>query len=262
MIETMRVGALTVLHAAAVRPIHEPVLFIHGYLADATVWTDWLLHAAARGAPAYAVHLRGRAGSGGTIDLGAASIDDFAEDAALAATRLGCPDVIGHSMGGLIAQRLAERGAARAAVLITPAPPRGIPLLNARLAMKQLTVLPRLLMSRVIDPDFEALRELSLNCAPPELQESILARLVPDSGRAGREMSITGVPIDRSKVRCPLLVIAAADDRFIPATIVAKVAARYGASLETVPGRGHMIILEPGWQTLAERVERWLWTGT
>ena len=35
------------------------------------------------------------------------------------------PAVVGHSMGGLIAQRLAERGDVRAAVLVSPAPPQG-----------------------------------------------------------------------------------------------------------------------------------------
>lgn len=261
MIDTIRVGQLTVLRAAPSRPTRAPVLFVHGYFADATVWTEWLMHFAAHGAPAYAVNLRGRAESGGQIDLGATSIDDFAEDAGLVARQLGCPAVVGHSMGGLIAQRLAERDAVRAAVLITPAPPRGIPLLNARLALKQVTVLPRLLMSRVIEPDFEALRALSFNRTPRELQNAILSRLVPDSGRAGREMSMTGVPVDRTKVRCPMLVIAASDDRFIPARIVAKVAKRYDAVLETVADHGHMVVVEPGWEALAERIARWLWTA-
>jgi pimeloyl-ACP methyl ester carboxylesterase len=258
VIETLHIDGLTVLHAAPQRVLHDPVLFVHGYYADASAWTEWLTRFAAHGTPAYAVNLRGRSGSRPNTLLGSASISDFADDAAAVATHLGCPGVIGHSMGGLIAQCLAERGGARAAVLLTPAPPRGIPLLNARLAMKQFKILPQILLSRVVQPDLEALRALAFNCTPAALQDVALARMVPESGRAAREMSITGVPIDRARVRCPLLVVAAAEDRFIPARIVAKVAARYGAPLETVAHHGHMLIIEPGWEALADNAEAWL----
>jgi pimeloyl-ACP methyl ester carboxylesterase len=58
-------------------------------------------------------------------------------------------------------------------------------------------------------------------------------------------------------VRCPLLVICGADDKFIPAKTVARVARRYGAPLRVIPGRGHMIVLEPGWRDLAGIIAEW-----
>jgi non-heme chloroperoxidase len=141
--ETIRIDDLTV---ACVRPpnaARPPVLFVHGYFATATVWSTWLAFFAERGVPAYAVNLRGRAGSKPGIDLGRASITDFIDDAAAVARHLGTPAVVGHSMGGLIAQGLAERGAVRAAVLVSPAPPKGISVLSPRIAIKQLKYLPR-----------------------------------------------------------------------------------------------------------------------
>lgn len=258
MIETIRIDDLTVVcdrPAGASRP---PVLFVHGYFASATVFTQWLPFFAERGIPAYAVNLRGRAGSRPAINLGRASIADFADDASAVAHHLGMPVVVGHSMGGLIAQRLAERGDVRGAALVSPAPPRGITVLSPRLAIKQLKYLPAILGSRLVVPNREDLREIVLNRVPPALQDAMLDEMVPDSGLAGREMSISGVPIDRNRIKCPVLVVGAEDDRFIPKSIAERVARRYDAPIRIMAGHGHMSVVEPGWEVVADVVERWV----
>lgn len=258
MIQTIHAGDVTALRAGPEHSARRPVLFVHGYFVDGSVWTRWLELFAARGVPAVAVHLRGRTGSVVGTDLGRASINDFVDDAARVARHIGAATVVGHSMGGLVAQKLVERGDVSSCVLVTPAPPRGIPVLSPRVAIRQLKYMPAILRSRVVQPGREDLREIVFNHVPPADQEALFARMVPDSGRAGREMSITGVPVDASRVRVPMLVIAAEDDQFIPARIVERVARRYGATLEVIPGHGHMIILEPDWERLADRVERWI----
>ncbi|MEP6492582.1 MAG: alpha/beta hydrolase [bacterium] len=258
MTETIRVGDLTVLCHRPDRPTQPPVLFVHGYFADATIFDDWLAFFAARGAPAYAVNLRGRQGSRPGTNLGRASIEDFVIDASAVAKTLGKPAVVGHSMGGLIAQKLAERGDVSAAVLLTPAPPRGISVLSPRVAIKQLRYLPKILTSRVVVPNREDLRFLILNHIPPEGQDPILDRLIPDSGRAGRDMSVTGVPVDAKQVRCPVLAITTNDDHFIPRPIVERVARRYNATLRILDHHGHMLLLEPGWEQIADSVDDWI----
>jgi hypothetical protein len=139
-------------------------------------------------------------------------------------------------MGGLIAQRLAERGEVRAAVLVTSAPPRGITVMSAHLARKQLKYLPAILRSRVVHPAREDLRDLVLNCVPTSMQEVVLDAFVPDSGRAAREMSIMGVSVDAHRVKCPMLAIVAGDDRFIPRAIGERIANRYGAPFQVFEG--------------------------
>jgi len=258
MIETIRISDLTVLRALPIHATRPPVLLVHGYFADATVFTEWLTFFAERGAPAYAVNLRGRADSRTGTHLGRASVQDFVEDASRVARDLDKPAVIGHSMGGLIAQRLAERGEVRAAVLVTPAPPRGITVMSVRLARKQLKYLPAILRSRVVHPAREDLRELVLNHVPPDQQDLVLDAFVPDSGRAARDMSIVGVRVDAERVRCPMFVIVAGDDQFIPAAIGERIAKRYGAPSRTFDGRGHMLVIEPGWQDVADVADRWI----
>ena len=258
MTESIRIDDLTVVCARPHIATRRPVLFVHGYFATSSVFTTWLPFFAERGVPAFAVNVRGRAGSRPGIDLGSASMEDFVNDASAVAQHLDHPAVVGHSMGGLIAQRLAERGEVHAAVLISPAPPRGITVMSPRLAMKQLKYLPAILRSGIVVPARDDLRDIVLNRVPPELQDAMLDELVPDSGRAGKEMSITGVPVDRDRVRCPILVIGADDDQFIPKRIVERIAHRYGASARILEGHGHMSVLEPGWESVAELVDQWI----
>jgi pimeloyl-ACP methyl ester carboxylesterase len=257
MLETSRIGTLTTLRVADQPAGGRPVLLVHGYVADATVFTDWLPFLAARGCAPVALNLRGRAGSRPGTKIGGVSIDDYVEDAAQAARALGRPLVIGHSMGGLIAQRLAELDLVDAAALIAPAPPRGITVLTWQLAIRQLKYLPAILASRAVQPSREDIRVLVMNRVPAADQDELIDRLVPDSGRAGREMSITGVPVDASRIRCPLLVVAASDDQFIPAKTVTRVARRYHVAARVMAGRGHMLVLEAGWQEIAGMVADW-----
>src|SRR5206468_1242937 len=99
-VQSVRIGDLSVLRALPKRSQGAPVLFVHGYFADATVFSGWIELFAEHGWPSYAVHLRGRGGSRSDVNLGRASVADFVADAAAAARALEKPIVIGHSMGG------------------------------------------------------------------------------------------------------------------------------------------------------------------
>lgn len=262
MIDSIRIEDLTVLRAWPGRPTRPAVLFVHGFFADASLFAGWLDFFAERGAPSYALNLRGRADSRPGIDLGHTTIAEFTEDAAIVARQLGAPAVIGHSMGGLVAQCLAERGLASAAVLISPAPPAGISLLSPAVALRELSWLPAMLFSRLVHPTAAALRALVLNHLSPSEQNAVLRRLQPDSGRAAREMALRGVAVDARRVRCPVLVVAADDDQFIPPRVGRRVAARYHAALDLRAGHGHMLPIEPGWDALATDVFRWIESHT
>ena len=269
MLETTAIGSLTLLTAqpepsAAKRP---PILFIPGYFAGAWVFDHFLPYFADRGYPGFAVNLRGRGGSAlrsGTL-LGKVSISDFIDDAREVAAwiveREDKPIIVGHSMGGLIAQKLAEEGSARALVLLSPAPPRGISVLTKMLVRKQLKYLPALLRSRRVVPRWRDMRDLVLNRVPEAEQRTMFERFVPESGRAGREMSFGAVRVSAERIRehaCPVLVVTSDEDRFIPPKVAQRVAARYRAPLFVARGHGHLMLQEPGWKETASFVAGWL----
>lgn len=241
----------------AARP---PLLFVHGIHAGAWMLEPWVSWFRARGYRCEAVDLRGH-GSAPLPDgtpLGRVRFEAYVDDACDAAARLGRPVVVGHSMGGLIAQAMAERDAVAAAVLVSPAPPRGITVISPQLLRHQLKDLPTVLLGRTLHPAWDAMRQLAMNRMPVDDARADFARLGPESGTAARQLSLTGVPIDRRRVRCPVLVLSGDDDRYIPLSRARKIAARYDAPLRVLPGRGHVMMREPGWERPAELIAEWL----
>lgn len=243
------------------------MLFIPGYFASAWVYESYLPFFAERGYAGFALNVRGREGSTlpSGVMLGRVSINDFIEDGRQAAKwltdRLGRPIVVGHSMGGLIAQKLGEEGLARALVLLSPAPPRGISVMSGLLFRRQLRYLPALLRSKRVVPRWKDMRELVLNRVPETEQRATFDRFVSDSGRAGREMSLRSVKVDAERVGangCPVLVVTSDDDRFIPPRVAQRIAQRYRAPVYMARGHGHLVLREPGWNEPAAFIAAWL----
>ena len=271
MVDTITVGNLTLKSAepapTAIAGGKPPILFIPGFFASAWVYESYLAFFAERGYAGFALNLRGRETStlpSGTM-LGHVSMNDFIDDARQVAKwltdRIGLPIVFGHSMGGLIAQKLGEEGLARALVLLSPAPPRGISVMSPSLLRRQLKYLPAILRSRRVEPRWKDMRALVLNRVPEAEQQTTFARFVSDSGRAGREMSIGGVRVDAERVRangCKILIVTSDDDRFIPQRIAERIAHRYRAPLYVARGHGHLMLREPGWRLPAEFISGWL----
>ena len=254
--ESIVLGGLDVVRVPAVgRPRPASLLFVHGMWGGAWVWERWLPFFAARGWDGYALNLRGRAGARPVADIGRVPLTD----AASVARRLGAVVVVGHSMGGLVAQALAATLAPVAAVAVTPAAPRGIwPLRSAELVAATLRYAPALLRSRPLLPSRRVMTRLAFDRLPPAEREGVYARLVPESARQARDIALRGFAVDAAAVRCPMLVIAAAGDRITPPVVVRRVAQRYGATLYEYPGFGHMLPLEPRWQEVAVDVAAWL----
>jgi pimeloyl-ACP methyl ester carboxylesterase len=269
MLDTITIGSLT-LTSAQPRPggrRRPPILFIPGYFASAWVYESYLPFFAERGYAGFALNLRGREGSTlpSGVMLGRVSINDFIDDARQAARwlidRLERPIVVGHSMGGLIAQKLGEEGVARALVLLSPAPPRGISVMSGLLFRRQFRYVPALLRSKRVVPRWKDMRELVLNRVPETEQRTTFDRFVPDSGRAGREMSLRSVKVDAERVGangCPVLVVTSDDDRFIPPRVAQRIAQRYRAPVYMARGHGHLVLREPGWNEPAAFIASWL----
>lgn len=258
MPRTMLLDGLTIVADEPTVATRPPVLLIHGYGGGAWYFDRYQRFLAARGYPTYAVNLRGHCGSKPVGDLGAVSIYQYAEDAEVVARHLGRPIVIGHSMGGLLAQKLAESDAARAAVLMCAAAPRGISLFSWRLALRQLKHLPALVRSRALVGTRSDYDVLTFNRVPDSERDALFPRFVADSGRVGRELSLSVMPVDERKVRCPVLVIACSDDRFVVPRVARRLARKYRAPYWEYADHGHFPQYEPGWEAMAGDIARWL----
>lgn len=240
-------------------PARPPILLLHGYANGAWYWEKYQGFLSRRGYTSHAPNLRGRPGSRAVAEMGRVTLADYLDDVLAVVRSLDEPPVvIGHSMGGLLAQQLAERGVVRAAVLLSSAPPRGISMTSPALAIRQLRQLPALLRSRPIAPSPADLDAIVLNRVPAAERPALHPRFVPDSGTVGRELSVGAVAVDAARVRCPVLSVSAADDRFIAPAVGRRIAQKYHAPYRVFAHHAHFLPWEPEWERPAADVERWI----
>ena len=245
----------TIAVAGATR---APVLCLPGLFAGAWVFERVLPLLAERGYPASAISYRGHPPLPPLASIGQQSLTDFAADACAAARELDRPIVIGHSLGGLLALLMAGRNLIRAAVLVSPAPPRGINVLSPPILARMARYLPALLLSRPFLPTAAHLDALVLNRVPSADRAGVRDRFVPDSGRAAREIALGAFKVPARALRAPMLVVGAEHDGFIPAGVSRRVAARYHAPFHLAAGHGHFLFAEPEWEREVGVVLDWI----
>jgi len=200
--------------------------------------------------------------------LGTTSLLDYVEDLEKEIRKLETlPILMGHSMGGLLVQILGSRGLAKALVLLAPAPPLGIMALKPSVIRSFLS--PLLKWSFWRKPMRQTFAEAAystMNLLTEKEQKRLYDRYVYESGRAACEIGFWfldrkgAAKVDASRVTCPVLVIAGAQDRITPASVVRKVAEKYKAvsTYQELPNHAHWLIVEPGWQEIAECISDWL----
>jgi pimeloyl-ACP methyl ester carboxylesterase len=243
---------------SAGKPGRRPnLMFVHGAFNTHESWRPWLEFFAERGWHGLATSFSGRLGIGPDRGRGR-KISDYVEDVAKVVASLEEPPVlIGHSMGGLIVQKLAEMGMAKAAVLLAPAPPFMLPAqLTALPALAPM--FPRILAGLPVRPTYWGCRHIVLNNMPPEACPIVHGKLVHDSGRAYREMVFGTYRVDTAKVKCPVYVVAAENDRVISPRLARKIAKLYGAEYRCHANHAHWLLGEEGWEAIAQDVCDWL----
>ena len=218
----------------------------------------WLYAAAQAGWDAWALNLRGHHGSRPVPDMGRVSVLEYVEDVHDCLRTFREAVVIGHSMGGLVAQKVAEGGRVRAAVFATSAAPKGIRIVTWPVLARMPRYAGPIFASRPFSISAGDAAALLGNRLTPELQAWAYPRMVPESGRAAREMALGSIAVDPTGIRCPTLVLGAEHDRITPTSVQRKLAARYGSQYLEAAGHAHLLMLEPGWERPFAGVLEWL----
>ncbi|WP_019646881.1 alpha/beta hydrolase [Novispirillum itersonii] len=260
--------SLEVLHAGPATPSNAPpLLFVHGAFCGAWIWQehflDWF---AARGYNAYAVSLRGHGNSGSLNDLQRAGMNDFVEDVSHVLTGLPRPPVlIGHSMGGMVVQRLIERNplhTAAGAVLMSSVSPGGLWGTTLHMALNTPNILWTLAGMQTFGTQMasaEALhRALFPASVPLETTQKYLTRFQTESMRAQSDLTFSPPPVATHGKSTPMLVIGASEDTFVPPWMARSTARYYDAPCHILNGMGHAMMLEPDWERAATILLDWL----
>jgi pimeloyl-ACP methyl ester carboxylesterase len=248
-------------------PAHEqyptPLLFIHGTLHTAACWdVHFLDYFAQHGYAAHAVNLRGHGNSGGREKLRWTRIADFVEDVADTVQKLPSPPIlIGHSMGGFIIQKYLEDHDAPAAVLLSSASPAGLLLTAIRTARRQPWVFAKVNLTMSLLPFIATPQLVGEAFFSDDLPEEQLLeywkQTQDDSFMAFLDMVALDLP-KPEKVKTPLLVLGAARDNMIGPREIEATARAYHTKAEIIPDVPHNSMLDPHWQSVAERILVWL----
>ncbi|MBI1245963.1 MAG: alpha/beta fold hydrolase [Alphaproteobacteria bacterium] len=240
-------------------PTLPTVAFVHGAGMDHTVWTlqtRWFAH---HGRNALAFDLPGHGRSQGAA---LASIDAMADFIVRATGAAGARQaaIVGHSMGALVGLSAAARH---------PGSLRALALLGAAARMP---VHPKLLdaarrndpsaVAMIADWAFGRRAQIGGARAPGTWMVGGGTRLLERArpGVLASDLaacdSFAGAPDAARSVRCPVLVLLGDGDRMTPAAGGRALAdAIPGALVRTVPGAGHMAMIERPDETLAALAE-------
>ncbi|MGV0742437.1 alpha/beta hydrolase [Mycolicibacterium sp. XJ870] len=236
-----------------------PILFLHGVFGSPALLQPWLGFFETAGYQCHAPTLPGRDPADDAV-LARTGIQDCYEVALAAYDALPEPPVvIGHSMGGLLTQKIAAARTPRAAVLLASIPP-GTLWPQLRALPHLFPLLPKILAGKPFLPSPRTMREVPLSTLPAAEQNELIPRLVRDSGRVFREMSM-GAPVtkvDARAVTCPVLCVSAGEDRNVAQWISRRIAARYHAEHQVHPEKPHWIIAQSALDEVAPPVLAWL----
>lgn len=242
----------------APRPNAPGLLLLHGAACGAWVWAEGF---ASRLATA------GHAVFAPTFNRGhaeaPAGLADFIADARAAAESVQRPlVVIGHSLGGLVAQRMLDLPQVAGIALLAPAPPEGLAWANWRLAMAD----PPLwrAVARIVEPGGPAaeaavLRRALFGRAMPEaLALHHLARMGAESRLALLEAQAPQPVPPAWSLAKPAVVFGGRRDPLVPPDALVRTAAWHAAPFALIDGMAHAMMLDMGWEALADRLILWL----
>jgi pimeloyl-ACP methyl ester carboxylesterase len=230
-----------------------PILMVHGASHGWWAYEQWLSLFALCGWRSCALSLRNHSGSRKVPEdqYVRLTVEDYVADVSEVLSWLEVPPVlIGHSMGGIVAQKAAERHPLHGLVLLASVGPGQLGKIREPLpADRGLMFTPEEARSawfyRVAEEDFQAVYD----------------KLVPESPSVMNEYSSGAVRVDRWKITCPVLVIGAEHDR----TAVhgyQRVADFYQCDRMLIRDAGHDFMLEPRSKEAALRVLYWILTRT
>lgn len=245
------------------------VVLIHGMWSRPHVWGNFRHFFEARGYRVLTPVLRHHniePGMEPHPELGTTSLLDYADDLEAEILRLDeKPFIIGHSMGGTLAQMLASRGLARGATLLATAhcaPILALSPLVALIFFREMMLTPFWRWTQL--PSYRAMRSTVLNGFNERDARNLYGTLIPESGRSFFELAFwyldnrRAALIDPARVTCPLLLLTGTDDRLTPVSVARRTAEYYGgkARLEALHGHAHWLPGEAGWEVVAERAAR------
>lgn len=242
------------------------VIMVHGAFCGGWTFERLRQPFEAEGYRVLTPDLRGHGATDASGAVAGISMGDYARDvAALCAAQSEAPILVGHSMGGLVAQLAAARTPVRALVLLAPSPPWGV---SGSSIEEAVTAAGLHLMGPFwalpVSPDLTLMRTFSLDRMDTEGREGVIARMRPESGRAIWETlnwwldPFMTTSLGYGQLKAPCLILVGERDVVHPPSTARQTASRIGADVKILPKMSHWLPGERGWERVAATAIAWL----
>ncbi len=249
----------------------KSVVFIHGLFMNPKSWEGWVHYFDQQGyqcyTPAYPFHQGDPVALRQEINqkLGSLSLDTVTKSLSTFIDTLpGKPILIGHSMGGLIVQKLIEMDKGAAGICIDSAPPKGIISFDLSFLKANFPIINPLKGNSVFLPTLDWFHYAF--CNGMTLDETKVAfenYAVPESRNIARSSIGKDGKIDFKKPHNPLLFIAGEKDHLVPPSLNKKNYQAYRdvgsqKQFKQFSGRTHFICGQLGWEEVAAYSNEWI----
>jgi pimeloyl-ACP methyl ester carboxylesterase len=249
----------------------KTIVLIHGMFVNNTSWNEWKTYFEEKGYKVYTPANPGHEGNPADLrtniqpQLTQTGFEDVVMNIVkLIDTLPEKPIVIGHSMAGLVVQKLVEMDKAYTGVSIDGAPPKN--------------VLPPLSTIKIVWPAINFFkgntaymgtrdwyrRAFFNTLSEAESEKAFDAIAVPESRKIGRDTVLRSFSnVDFKKPHQPLLFIGGEKDTIFSPALTKKIASKYKDANSIIDykefaGRSHFIAGEKGWQEVAEYINDWI----
>jgi pimeloyl-ACP methyl ester carboxylesterase len=247
----------------------RPVVFVHGAFCGGWAFDGFRKPFEAAGYETHAPDLPHHERGSDLDCLAQTGVRDYSDAIVHFVRALPSPPIlVGHSLGGLIAQMAAMRVDVAGLILIGSSPPWGVTPTTLDEAANAFGVaMLGDFWRRPIAPDYAIARRTTIDRLPRDEARGVFAKFVPESGRVVAEtvhwwldhtMS-SAAPVYR--IAAPVLAIAGSKDHVNPPTTLRRLVNRFPSSQADFiefSEMSHWLIGEPEWPDVAAAALDWL----
>ena len=243
-----------------------PIVMVHGAFCGGWTFDRFRKPFEALGHKVFTPDLRGHGADDRPSAVTNVSMTDYARDIAQICAGLeAAPILIGHSLGGLVAQLASRRAKVAALILLAPSPPWGVTSSSVEEAVTAfgLNVLGPVWLQSVA-PDRTMMRTYSLDRVDKVECERVISLMRPESGKALWETlnwwldPFMTTSLGPGPLPVPCVVMVGKRDVVHTPTTGRMTASRLGASFHEFPDMSHWLPAEAGWEEVATHALGWL----
>ena len=224
------------------------LIFVHGMLSNANVWNPIINYFNERKFSCKAVNLKEG------LNLRKAHFQDYVDKVKAITTEEDI--VIGHSMGGLIVQKVAEEADIKCGVAICSATPKGISY-HRGIILSSVKYASKVILGRPFKQDYQYIRKYALAGLEEEKAKNFYKEMEKQSAIVTYELGMKRIAIDEKKVRCPLLFITTKQDGICTPELVKKLAGKYNAGYKIYDGCHHFFY-NSNWKDIADGIHNFI----